>query len=399
MISDWLARPLPVCLLSLLTMALLACGGADESEALQEAIDVGSEQVVSIQVTSPEDKTLFEVAEQWPFMATAVRADNSTFDATERVAWSTSDNTIARIDSSGLLTAGMVDGSLDTAVTARWAHLNSEVGITVSSAELVAIETSVASNPLNECLATTLQASGIYSDGSRRPVSDISWSVSDSGIGRTDGNTLIALSSGTVNVVASREGLTSPPLPVVITDALTGLSFNEGTAINARLGESQQLQVLGTYATTEADITTATAFSSANTTIAEVSDTGLLQALAAGDTSIKAECGGLDETLLVAVVDVAGITIVDVEDDDLEAGESRQLELFKVFSDGSVGTEDLAEDDEVVWDIDSGDEVASISAEGEVTLADDISSFEDTFIRVFAEYKGFEDTLVIRLED
>lgn len=378
---------------------LVACEGAQESEELSEAIEVGEERVVSLQVQSQDGKTLFEPNEQWDFSVTATRVDGSSFDASERVNWSTGDNNIASISSVGKLTTKNVAGVRFTNVNTRWAHLVSNLEIRVSDADIVSISVAARDNPVDECRSSRLIATGNFSDGSTRPLNDVNWAASNAAVGRIRGDTFIALASGNAEIVATRAAVSSSALSVVVNDALSAIRFSSGSQLNARLGESLQLQTFGAYPTGEADITLATSWESADPNIIEVSEEGILQANGSGNSSLTAECGGLIESLQVAVIESTDISIVDSEDTDMEAGESRQLELFRVFSDGSLGSDDLADDDKVVWDIDSGAEVAVISRDGEVTLGDDISNFEDSFIRVFAEFEGFEDTLVIRLDN
>ena len=380
-------------------MLLVACGGEEESKDLLEALEVGRENVVFLQIISDQDKTLFESQENWQFSAIATRDDGTEFDVSEKVDWSVSDNAIASIDDTGDFQAAAVVGQPEVDVRGSWAHLTSYLAVTVSDAQLVAIDISAKDKPLDECLATDLLADGQYSDGTTRALTGLNWSVSDASVAKIDGDSLVSFISGNVDVMANSGNVQSEPLTIFISDTLDAINLNNGTVLNTSKGETVQLQAIGSYSSGQMDINPSTRWSSAIETVARVDDTGLLETLSTGATIITASCGGLEQKLSVLVVDVADIRIDDPDDDDMKAGESRQLELYKVFSDGSEGTEDIADDEDVFWGVETGSEIATISDDGEVTLSDDISNYEDSFIRIFAEFEEFEDTQTIRLDN
>ncbi len=380
---------------------LVGCEGEQDSERLAEAIDLGRENVVVLEISSDQEKVLFEPGEVWQFTANATREDGTQFDASNMVKWKLTPADAGSISDVGVLTAADVSGEQVASVTVEWAQLHASSDITISDAELIVIAISAASNPLAECLTTPLSAVGQYTDGSERVLTDLTWLVDSPDLARVDDSDLIALTSGTFNLSASRGDVTSESLPIVATDSLAAINLSETSPVTAKVDELLQISATGIFSDSSEtpDIGAATNWSNSNTSVLSISDDGELLGIAAGDATVTATCGGLEEMLLVTVIDVTDIRIVDPEDNDMAAGETRQLELYKEFSDGSLGTDDIADDSDVIWDIETGEEIASISEDGEVTLASDISNYEDSFIRIFAEFDDFEDTLTIRLDD
>ena len=92
------------------------------------------------------------------------------------------------------------------------------------------------------------------------------------------------------------------------------------------------------------------------------------------------------------------IVIVDPEPDlELVEGETRQLELYKTYSNDDVDTEDIA--DEASWSIVQGQSIANIDEDGELTMSDNFSGYNSDEIRVEAEYLEFTDEIELPISN
>ena len=376
----------------------VGCEGEEEGDDLRGAVNAGAEEVISIEVASP-DKTRFEPGETWQLAATATRKDETTFDVTGQVSWSTSDGQLATVNGSGLFKAGTaeaIEGSPEVVITANWAGFSDTTNVIVSDAQLVSISVNIADNPVDECRSTTLSAAGQYDDGLEpRPLetSDLTWNVSDGNLARVDSEsgTVVTMGSGSVQVTANRGSVSSTAADLTITDSLTEITFTDGTDQTVGLNSSKQLTTTGNYGGTSTDITSATSWSvESNPTAITLSEAGVVRGNTAGQSAtVSASCGGLNSTATIEVIGVTGIQIISPSSDRLEPGDEIQLELYRVFGRLGPDNNDIAEDDDVRWWIedDEGDDIATINSDtGELTMAESFEGYDRSSITVNAEF-------------
>lgn len=391
---------LKAALLIAAAMLISGCDNEVEVQKLSEGIEVGALNLTAIDISSTQNKLVFEPEESWQLVATGTKSNATTVDVSQSVRWSVSDTTLATVSASGLLTTRDFTGNSTLQVTVSWGPYTESLDVTLSDATLVSL--AIASDPAepDECLPAGLQATGTYSDASERPLTDVSWSVDDSNLAFISGNRLIPRTSGIVTLTGTRRGVSSTPLPITVVDTLTDLQTDPATAASVRTGSSLQLRTLGDFSggATGQDITEATRWSSSNSAVATVSETGQVTTSTAGDATITAGCGGLEDTLTINALNATDVIIVDPLTDRLKPSEVRQLSLFEVLSDSSRGTEDLAQNDSVIWQMVVGSEVATIDADGILTMKSSFAGFTGTYIQITADYQSFDDEIEIFLE-
>lgn len=123
-----------------------------------------------------------------------------------------------------------------------------------------------------------------------------------------------------------------------------------------------------------------------------------ITAVALGSTQLSVDCGGLSQLVTVNVIEFDNIVIVDPEPDlKLVEGESRQLELYKTYSNEDVDTENIA--DQATWAIVKGQSIANIDANGLLTMLNNFSTYDSDEIRIEADYVDFTDEIEILISN
>jgi hypothetical protein len=255
-------------------------------------LTVTSAQLVSIAVTPVNMSVPLGTLQQ--YTATGTYSDNSTFDITNSVTWSSSHTGTATITTSGLLTARGLGSSTISAVSGS---ITGSTTVTISTANVV----SVVLQPANATIAngTNLQYAAIatFNDGSTLNVtfaSGVNWTSSTTStatigpanglaVSKGVGSTMIAVTFGTFNDSSTLN---------VSNATIASISVSPGNATLAP-GTTQRFIATGTFsdASTQ-NISSVSNWQSSNTAAATVSNAagsfGLATAQAQGSTSISA---------------------------------------------------------------------------------------------------------------
>ncbi len=167
---------------------------------------------------------------------------------------------------------------------------------------------SIVVNPATPSLiiGQTQQFSAVatFDDGSRSTLGDADWTTSNSqvmlinssGMGTAvgAGSATITATSGTGSGSTQVTVNTSPLTSIAVTPA------NPSSSMSAQ--PTQQFAAVGTFSDgTTQDITNIVTWSSSDTTVANISATGLATLLKAGTTTIKATSGTVNGTSLLTV--------------------------------------------------------------------------------------------------
>lgn len=347
----------------IICLGLVGCGGSGSSS--NPSTPQGA-TVTSIKVASSSPSVVAGQTVQ--FTAEAVFSDNSTQDVTALATWRPSDPTSATINSAGQLT-GIKAGNID--VTATWEGTTGSAPFTVTGATLTSIQVTPSSTPtpLNVNQTLQLTATGTYSDNSNANITSlVTWSsgsqlvatVSATGLATAvaPGNTTITASLGSVSsapalisVAAAAQATLSS---IVITPALTTLNVNQ----------TQQLKANGIYSdNSTADLTNAVAwtFNPSNQSVATVSASGVVTAVASGSVTISASVGAISSnpaTINVNATVLSSIVIAPASS-SIPAGATQQFTATGHFTDGS--SSDLT--NSVAWSSDTP-ALATVNATG-----------------------------------
>ncbi len=267
-------------------------------------------------------------------------------------------------------------------------------------ATLSRIELTPTTPTLAKGSAVSLSATGIYGDGSRRDISaEVSWNVSDTTVASVSSPTatgdvqLNGLVAGSTQLSASLGGL-NVQITVTITNAeLIQLSITPDSP-TLPLGTNTQLGVVATYSdSSQQDMTTQVAWSSADTGVASVDNTGLASANGTGSSTLVAGLDGItaSTTLTVSAAVLSSIEL-SASSDTLPLGSSQQLLALGHFSDNSI--QDITT--QVLWQNNPGNRLAVSNASGSQGLA---TALTTGAVTVSAETNGITGSLSLTTTD
>ncbi|WP_455202199.1 Ig-like domain-containing protein, partial [Kaarinaea lacus] len=317
----------------------------------KEAVRLASLNITSITV-EPADG-IIKTTYSYQFSAIGHHPDGSTTNITNSVAWSSSNDAIATVDSNGKVIT-VADG--DVSITASLSSLDGSTSLTASSDPLDSIAIFADSNTPNDlsvsaCKNIQLKAIGTYNGVARDtiPITDnVSWSdLSGSDGFSTDTKGLLhTKTDGTIAVRASLDGIDSPDTNVTAADDLTSVAVtpeNATLAVNAKL----PYVATGTYADNSTEeITDNITWTSSESTIADFNTPvpNEITGLSIGTTTITAACGTDPDTgttnLTVNEEVVAYVQFEDTNGSEINplntvVGVTTQVVLKEYLTDGS----------------------------------------------------------------
>lgn len=385
--------------IGLLSMVITACDSNSDVDLFVEAEEVAALGLSSLSVSS--EITLMNADETVQFNVSGADKDGAAISGLgSKVTWATSNEGLATVDGTGLVTA-VADGVVT--VFASYAYLQAQSSLTINTADLVQINLSGASI-IDECKTSEITTRGIFSDGSTREIAGgLSFSVSDSSvvslISSDNAATLMTHKPGIVTVEATKNQITGA-LDIEVADALQELLVSPERA-NVSVSSTAAYVATGIYAGSESvDITASTAWSSVDSAIGafDTDVKGAFRGIAEGSTTVVAGCGELTANVLIIVnsVTLSSVAInydksyvtLDEDDDD-----GYQLTLRATYSDGTVV--DVTED---------ADWTNITSASGNIVVDDDEDDKGELIItgtgsaNIEAEYEGYSDTILVIVE-
>ncbi|MEM9141477.1 MAG: Ig-like domain-containing protein [Bacteroidota bacterium] len=304
-------------------------------------------------------------------------------DATDTsVTWTSSDENIAVVDSSGSVTAVAL-GSATITVTTNDGSFQDTSEVTIAPVPVMVTGVSLSPDTATILLGETQQLNADVlpvdaSDGS------VIWTSSDGGIATVDSNglvTAVAQGSATITVTTNDGGFQKTsevnvtPVPI----SVTGIDLVPDSAA-VLLGDTQQLNadILPSNASD-----TSVTWISSDVGIATVDSSGLVTAVAEGLATITATTndGGFQDTSEITVTIPVAVTGVDLlpETATILLGDTQQLTAEVLPSD--------ATDTSVSW-ISSDENIASVDSSGLVTAV----ALGSATITVTTNDGGFLDT-------
>lgn len=271
--------------------------------------------------------------------AQGVYSDGTSQDITGQVTWKSGTTGAATIDAAGLVTGVSAGTSTITA------SLNSKQGTalaTVTTAQLQSITVTPATASIATGQTQSYTASGIFSDGSTTDItSNVNWSSSATNIATVDPTGLATgVSTGSANIVASSGTVQSAPAALTVTSAaLTEIDISpDGQYIP--VGGQYQLTLAGTYSDGTTQTLTNATWSSSDTTLATVDNTGNVTGVANSNNNpvtITATYGGMTNTTTVYITSAVPASLqLAPASASIAAGTTQQYAVNVVYTDGSI---------------------------------------------------------------
>ncbi|MEN0059951.1 MAG: Ig-like domain-containing protein, partial [Bdellovibrio sp.] len=267
------------------------------SASQQVQVAVTQPQLSSIQI-SPANATVAPGLTQ-QMTAVGVYTDGSQSNITNNVTWSSSNPSVATVNSAGLISA-LGQGS--TVITATQGSTSQQIALNVGPAALASIQITPNTAAITQGLTQQFTATGLYTDGSQAVLTNsATWSSSNSAVASVNnaGSKGLATGQGTgsATISASYQGVSGSAAVTVGAVQLLAIAVTPATSSIA-LGTTQAFIATGTYSdNSTADITSSVTWSSSNTAAATVSNNagskGLATSQAAGNTVISATQGAV----------------------------------------------------------------------------------------------------------
>ncbi|MGY3857790.1 beta strand repeat-containing protein [Aeromonas intestinalis] len=271
--------------------------------------------------------------------AIATFADNSTQDVSSQIAWLSSNNAVATVDSTGLVT-GVAAGSVTLSATLL--GVTATTSIQVNNASPTALQVIPAVSTIALGTKSQLQAIATFSDGSTQDVSaQALWSSDNPVIASVDSQGQISGNGiGQASITATL-GSVSRSVSLTITNAIaTSLQIIPPTA-SLPAGTKLQFQAIASFSDNSSqDVSDQVSWISSDNSVAVIDQYGEATAVSTGGTNISALFQGVSSNTVLLVVTNATISNVQVVLDSgsgtLAKGSSVQFKAQAVLSDGST---------------------------------------------------------------
>ena len=280
---------------------------------------------------------------------------------------------------------GLMCGVLLLSITAGCSSGGStSVGGTgASQVYLVSIEVSPANPSMSLGMTRQLTATGIYTDNTKKDLTDsVNWISSDPSVvsvGNTAGSKGLATSkaAGSATIRANSGVISCSIIFTVKSATLVSIEVTP-TNPSIALGTNKQFTATGIYSdNTSLDLTSFAVWTSSDPSVASVSNdagsNGLAASKAAGSTTITATSGTVTGSTTLTVTSATLVSIqVTPTDPSIALGRNKQFTATGIFTDNTV--QDLTA--QVAWSsslpaiatIGSGDGMATPAAAGSTTI-------------------------------
>jgi len=335
-----------ICIVS--SIAISGCDSDNNSEALAKAVKLESQRAkgtIIESVTIIGATTRLKIGETHQLSALGIDTNNDERDVTAELEWSSSDTSIATVNSKGLVTA--VANSLEpqgeviiTGTTINDIFAQGEMSVSdkvISS--LVLKQTNPITGDINTCIDANIVADVTYEDDytSLNVTRDITFSVDTNTTASIESGGILHTSNaeientivtGTVNNVSNQLAVISNPknletINVVVDEKeVSIITFNVGDRIKVQ----SQANLLSTVSAAPINIDNNISWQTKNDALAGMTldgeNKGSLLALKPGVTEIYATCGGVQGS---ATLEIKG----DATLDNLLINEGEESIIFK----------------------------------------------------------------------
>ncbi|HEV7705798.1 MAG TPA: Ig-like domain-containing protein [Gemmatimonadaceae bacterium] len=321
------------------------------SSGLVTATAIGSAKIVAKASTAADSSSLGVVSA--PVAALSITPSSSTISAGSTVqlsahatdaggntltgravAWQSSNNSVASVSTSGLVTGVHVGGATITA-TSEGKSATASMNVGAGSVATVAITP----GSLGLAAGNTQQLSATLKDGAGNVVTGmpISWSSSNTSIGTVSSSGLVTAShAGSVTITAASSGKSGSATLIVSAGAISSVSVSPGS-LSLVAGGHQQLSATAKDGSGNVLSGQTIAWSSSDASVGAVSSDGTVTAGHAGTATITAAAGGKSGSASLSV-SAGAVSSVEITPGSasIVAGGTQQLSATAKDASGNV---------------------------------------------------------------
>lgn len=304
---------------------------------------------------------------------TAEYDDDSVRDVTAEATYTSSDESVAMVSGGGVVTA-VADGT--ATISVAYGGQTVDVPVTVSIATLPPTLTKLTAAPTTVTLTVygatqPLIITAGFDDASTLDVTgEAAYSSSDESVATVNAAGVVAaVSNGQANIAVTYQGETVNVLVIVaIPPALKGLTANPTDFTLTALNATRALVITAEYDDDSTlDVTAEATYTSSDESVATVSGTGVVTAIAAGTATITVTYGGQSADVPVTVSIASPTTVAGLVSNYTDlffavVGAYRKLTIMANYDDDS--TQDVTAEAEYTS---LNTDVATVSADGVVT--------------------------------
>jgi uncharacterized protein YjdB len=265
---------------------------------------------------------------------------NSSSESLPSVLWTSSAPNVSPISGDSTnsgVAATAAQGT--TTITASAAGVSGSAMFTVTAPTLASIQLSPQDTAIPQGATQQFTATGVYSDGSTQDLTTTAtWSLSATVVAVINSSGMAAgLFQGTATVQATYGSVSASTTLSVTAPALVSITVAPATATIA-VGSSQQFQATGTYSDgSMQNVTTLVGWSSAASTVATVSGTGVAMGVSQGTTTLIATFESITASVPLTVGSHSLVSLSITPDAaSLSTGATQQLTATGTYTDGAT---------------------------------------------------------------
>lgn len=327
-------------------------------------ITVTGKKLGSITINARDSKLV--VGTTTDAIATGVYTDGTDQNITDMVSWTSSDTSVINPSIGGLLKANKAGTAI---LTATYKGVTSnQILVTVTPATLSKIDVQIDNAKIPLGLTAKASATGTYSDGSQQDITDqVLWTSADNTvIAMSSGGITQSIKTGSTSIKASFGNISSAMLPVTVVKALPSsmaIELSDTSSVAAGTTLQAKLKAKFTDGSSMYINNNNIGWTSSDTTIANITSEGEVQANKVGTVTINATHGGSSVMATVNVTNakLTGLTI-NSSTSIILAGSKVSMSATGSYTDRI--DRDITND--VTWSVDNSS-IANISANGVIT--------------------------------
>jgi uncharacterized protein YjdB len=280
---------------SALKMGSVTITASSEGRSGTATVTVGPAPVASVTVTPPTASVT--VGQTATFQAQTLDADGGVLTG-RTISWTSSSTAVATVSQTGVVT-GVGVGT--ATITATSEGKSGTATVTVSSVPVATVTVAPTSLPLQVGQSGTLTATTRDASNNVLTGRVVTWSSGNTAVATVAPNgTVTAVAPGTATITATSEGK-SGSATVTVTAVPVASVEVAPTTVSLTIGGTQQITATPRDAQGNALVGRTVTWQTGNANVATVSQSGLITAVGAGNTTVTATSEGRVGTVAVAV--------------------------------------------------------------------------------------------------